>query len=92
MRRDIDPPNLEGCEGVTGESGAEIIVWIDPNGRDVVNTIIHESVHVFQKFCAYIAETNPGSEFQAYTVAHISCTFLTEFKRIEDALHDKWKT
>jgi hypothetical protein len=64
-----------------------VLVWVrdDLSVDDKLDTIIHESVHVFQKLCEYIGEDAPSSEFQAYTIAHISITLIKE----HDALHDQ---
>lgn len=60
-----------------------VVVWVsdhpDCTGY-MVNTLIHESVHVFQAMMSYIGEKKPGHEIQAYTIAEIAETLLSEYQ------------
>lgn len=61
-----------------------MIVWLDDDPKQLalaVNTIIHESVHVFQGMMTFIGETAPGVEIQAYTIADIAETLLGQFAK-----------
>lgn len=49
--------------------------------RDPIDTIIHESVHAWQHFIEYIGEEVKGNEFEAYTIAYIASTLITEYAR-----------
>jgi hypothetical protein len=48
-------------EKVSGKSGVEIAALI-----------VHEAVHVWQECAEYLGEKNPGREFEAYSIQHIS--------------------
>jgi hypothetical protein len=39
---------------------------------EVACKIVHEAVHVYQECMEYIGEKNPGREFEAYSIQHIS--------------------
>ena len=43
--------------------------------------LVHEAVHVFQRWCDEHGETHPSSEFQAYAIQWISQELMTEFVR-----------
>ena len=77
--------------GITATIGARIFVVVLPDKHkkpwEMTDTIIHESVHVFQGIQQYIGETVIGAEVQAYTIAAIATNLLKEY----DALHEKWK-
>lgn len=77
---------------MTGDFGGVQVVWVDLNQkpRDLVDTIIHESVHVFQHFLAHIGEAVVGKETQAYAIAYIATTLLGELENCL-ALHEEWK-
>jgi hypothetical protein len=68
-------------------SGAYIFVVLpDRLVKDywyVVETITHESVHVFQKAMAYCEEETLGAETQAYHISHIATTLLKEYVKRE---------
>ena len=71
--------------------GSYIFVVVQEQPKDkhwsVVDTIIHESVHVFEKAMAYILEANIGEEVRAYTTASIAVNLLKDFQeRRERAL------
>lgn len=55
-------------------------MWVDPDGLNVLDSVIHESVHVWQYVCEAVGEDNPGAEHEAYTIAHIASTLLKEIK------------
>lgn len=77
-------PKLEEANlgGVIG-AGAFIFVLVKDTQKhwDVVDTIIHESVHVFQKAMEYCQEGGVGPEAQAYYIASIATNLLKDFDR-----------
>jgi len=77
--------------GGTYQRGCQILVWINKNQskEDILDTAIHESVHVFQKLCEYIGEETPSAEFEAYTIANIAKTLMKEFEA--NAIHEERK-
>lgn len=48
---------------------------------DVTLTIVHEAIHIWQKYLAYIGEDKPGKEVEAYCIQHLVEIFLLEFER-----------
>lgn len=78
--------------GGTVVFGGQILVVLFPEKHktqlDYIDTIIHESVHVFQSIMTYVGETQHGIELPAYLVAAISTNLLKE----SNALHEGWKT
>lgn len=48
---------------------------------DVVLTLVHEAVHVFQRLCDSIGEDAPSREFEAYSIERISEALIMEYKR-----------
>lgn len=47
---------------------------------DVVSTLIHEAVHVWQITKAYIEETTPSCEFEAYSIEKIAYELIKEYR------------
>lgn len=48
---------------------------------EVASSIVHESVHVFQRLCDSIGESEPSREFEAYSIERISERLMREFAR-----------
>lgn len=42
-------------------------------------TLIHEGVHVWQDYCAYIGEDRPSREFEAYGIQRIVANLLVKY-------------
>lgn len=85
-------PSLEGCDGVAGDLGAYQVVWAELGSPSIVNTLIHESVHVKQHILSYIGEEEVGKELEAYMVAYIAETLIAEYNRQAkeyNALHEE---
>ncbi len=47
----------------------------------IAGIIVHESVHVWQKYCQHIGERVKGSEQEAYFIQNCSEALLTEYAR-----------
>lgn len=85
-------PDFDGITGAVAQIGDCFHVYIASdmdNPVDIVDTIIHESVHVVQGLKAFIGEENAGREFEAYTTAHIATTLMQEYERLSNALSEK---
>ncbi len=72
----------------TWESGGLLtcIVCLHPdsakaNPIEVACTLVHESVHVFQRLCDSIGESEPSREFEAYSIERIAERLMREFVR-----------
>ena len=52
------------------------------SGFKIVEILIHEAVHVYQNLIKHIGESHPSTEFDAYTVHHISMELIADFERI----------
>jgi hypothetical protein len=48
---------------------------------EVAASLIHEAVHVFQRLCDSIGESEAGREFQAYSIERIAERLMREFVR-----------
>ena len=59
------------------------IVCLVPRTDNVetIGLLIHESVHIWQEWCDYYGEKNPGSEQEAYGIQAISQTLIAEYER-----------
>lgn len=72
----------------TWESGGLLtcVVCLSPGALtsdpiDVAVMLVYESVHVFQRLCDSIGESEPSREFEAYSIERISEQLMREFKR-----------
>jgi hypothetical protein len=55
--------------------GRIYVVISDGGERDafeVISTIVHEAVHVWQFLCRHIGEADPGTEMEAYGIQYIT--------------------
>lgn len=83
---EIDPKLYMGLLLDNGK--ARVLLWVNPKQKkwEVLDTIIHESVHAYQYFFDYASQIAVDREQQAYMIAHIATTLLKEY---EDAVHEK---
>ena len=72
----------------TWEKGGELasIVCLHPDSLsadpiEVACTLVHESVHVFQRLCDSIGESEPSREFEAYSIERIAERLMRDFVR-----------
>lgn len=68
------------------EGNLTCVVCLSPEAQknspiDIAESLIHEAVHVFQRLCDSIGETNPSSEFEAYSIQRIAGQLLREYAR-----------
>lgn len=87
-KADRPPFVLEGANATlhTLEKGGKLtcVVCIDAEGRKLTQVhglLVHEAVHVWQKFKDNIGEQSPSSEFEAYSIQMISQTLFEEYER-----------
>lgn len=62
------------------------VVCVHPDARgadpiQVACTLVHESVHIFQRLCDSIGEHAPSREFEAYSIERIAERLMREFVR-----------
>lgn len=93
VKRKLTMPEIpEENIGTTLTFGGKFAILVDAKQHkshwSLVDTVIHESVHIFQGAMNYIGERNVGSELEAYTIASIATNMLKEYH----ALHEGRKT
>ncbi|SMF65825.1 hypothetical protein SAMN02982989_3410 [Xaviernesmea oryzae] len=74
-----DVPNAGGHtqwleNDATGEAVIIVVVHADAqrDALEVIMTIVHEAVHVWQFLCQHIGEKSPGIEMEAYGIENIA--------------------
>ena len=90
-KKKVIPPQVpENCAGTVISVGGRFFILIQKHKKhwDLVDTIIHECVHVHQAILAYAGETVIGDELEAYSVAAIATNILKDYH----ALHEGRKT
>ena len=45
----------------------------------VAALLVHEAVHIWQRYCSWIGEDSPSDEFEAYSIQHIAQEFMTAY-------------
>lgn len=78
--------DLAGARGLTWTMEIEgtpcWVIGLDPKELDhfeAITTLVHEAVHVWQGWRKYIAEDEPSSEFEAYSIESITAALLSEY-------------
>lgn len=76
---------LLGVNNVTGT--ARILVAIgngaERDALEVILTLVHEAVHVWQFLCKHIGETDPGIEMEAYGIEEITRGLIDAYCRTQ---------
>lgn len=49
------------------------------NGIQIACLLVHEAVHIFQGWCDRTGESNPSSEFEAYSIQSISQELMSKY-------------
>ncbi len=63
---------------------AAVVCLRSVEGRDpieVAGMLVHEAVHIWQEWCDYYGEHNPGREQEAYAIQAVSQELMAEFAR-----------
>ena len=77
------------CTTLTQEKSGELcaIVSVSQHSREFCNAIemagllIHEAVHVWQRYAEHMGEHRPGDEQEAYAIQAISQELMAEYAR-----------
>ena len=71
---------MEGSAGATGNFSNHQVVYIKPDADfyEMLDTVVHESTHVFQHIMEWVGEEAPGKETEAYSIGQISSTLFKE--------------
>jgi hypothetical protein len=64
-----------------GEPLAFVAVNVDETRTpiQIAGLLVHEAVHLVQRFCSDIGEHQPGAEFQAYATQWISQELMEQY-------------
>jgi hypothetical protein len=76
------PPQDATSLGGMISYGSALFVVVKPAQKhwDAVDTLIHESVHVFQRAMEYVGESESGIEAEAYNIASIATNLLKDYQ------------
>lgn len=82
----IDPKMFACVHTFEAQGKLTCVVCIGPRSADaspieLACTLVHESVHIYQRLCESIGETRPGKEFEAYTIERIAERLMREYVR-----------
>ena len=48
---------------------------------EIAGVLVHEAVHIWQRWCKHFGEESPGDEQEAYAIQYLSSTLMGEFAR-----------
>lgn len=51
------------------------------SGIEIAGLLVHEAVHIFQKWCSNVGEYSPSAEFEAYSIQWLSQQLMWEYTR-----------
>lgn len=82
----IDEKRAAACVHTWERKGSLVcVVCLKPpkgsDGIDIAATLVHESVHIFQRLCDSIGEYAPSREFEAYSIERIAERLMREYAR-----------
>lgn len=82
-KRPFLPTGTEAC--VEKFENNSCVVHLDLKANIDVNNLyallVHEAVHVYQDMLTVMREDNPGIEFEAYSIQHISFNLFKEYQK-----------
>lgn len=50
------------------------------SGIEIAGLLVHEAVHVFQRYCEHIGEDRPSTEFEAYSTQAIAQELMAAYQ------------
>lgn len=53
----------------------------DRSGVTIAGMLVHEAVHIWQAWCEWCGEENPGDETEAYFIQRVSQELMNEYVR-----------
>jgi hypothetical protein len=66
-----------------GENLALVCIAVPEDGStsgvQIASLLVHEAVHIWQRICEIIGEVTPSSEFEAYSIQHISQELMNSY-------------
>ncbi|NLS03615.1 hypothetical protein HGP14_09615 [Rhizobium sp. P32RR-XVIII] len=81
-----DVPNAGGhTQWLKNDKTDEAIILVvihsaaERDALEVIMTIVHEAVHVWQFLCDHIGESKPGIEMEAYGIENISRSLIEAY-------------
>jgi len=54
--------------------------WEGKTGVEIAGLLLHEAVHIWQKFRQHIGEHEPSAEFEAYSIQHLAQQLMQSFQ------------
>lgn len=74
LATELLPPGCSGCVHIWHNGNSIMCIDLDEikSTGDLINTLAHESTHIWQAICEDIGEEYPGDETSAYHIGHIT--------------------
>ena len=83
IKTDHADATVHFAENTDGGLAAIVCVRVakDRTAIEVAGLLVHESVHVWQRYCERIGERSPAAEQEAYGIQSIAQELLAEYAR-----------
>ena len=79
---DTDTLDLSSCSGCVIHYDKHCVVYIGDT-TEYLSTLVHESVHIWQKLKKEMSEEKPSKEFEAYSIEYIFKDLMQMYKDSE---------